>query len=513
MKEIPPHLKGPAILHDPLLNKGTAFTLEEREKLGIRGLLPPVVSTIEDQVARRYLNFAGRTNDLAKYLFLTALQDRNETLFYRLVLEHVEEMLPYIYTPTVGEASLQYSNILKKTRGVYFSYPNAEHIDSIVRNIPRKDIDVIVITDGERILGLGDLGVGGMVIPIGKLSLYTLFGGIHPARCLPVCIDVGTNNASLLDDPLYLGWQKQRIQGEPYLDFVDKVVRALHQRFPDALIQWEDFAKANARPLLEKYRHEFLSFNDDIQGTAAVALAAMLSGVSALGEKLTEKNTVIFGGGSAGMGIAHLIKEALVEQGLSTDEADKRLFIVDREGLVGNKMPFLEVIKKYKPGVLIGVSGAAGAFTKEVVQTMASGCKTPIILPLSNPTSCVEARPKDLIEWTRGNVILATGSPFAPVGDRPIGQCNNVYIFPGVGLGAITARSKSIPDRYFIKAAEILARHSPLKKDLQATPFPPLTELRAISAKIAAEIVRIEQGTPGEPFIDKAMWFPRYPAY
>lgn len=554
MQRIELSLKPEDILANPLLNKGTAFTNEERDSLSLHGLLPFHVSTLEEQVQRRYENFKQRQEDLAKYLFLSSLQNRNEILFYRLVIEHIAEMLPLIYTPTVGDVSLHYSLLYRYHRGVYLSYPLKSKINTIIQNIAQEEIDVIVVTDGERILGLGDVGIGGMAIPQGKLALYTLFGGIHPARVLPIMLDVGTNNSELLNEPLYLGWQHPRITGAEYDDFVDTFVRAIKKRFPKVLLQWEDFAKPHARPLLEKYQNQICSFNDDIQGTAAVALAAIISSVKLAKGKLKNQKIVMFGGGSAGLGIANLILHAMVLEGATEAEALKNFYIIDIDGLIhtqlkridpeqkrfahdfsevkswaesgGERVTLLDVVKHAKPQILIGVSAQPQSFTEEVVKTMARFTERPIIFPLSNPTSRSEATPSDLIHWTQGKAIIATGSPFAPVtyqGDYyHIAQCNNVYIFPGVGLGVVACRTPKVTETMFIRAAQVLAEHAPMLKDPKCSIFPDLTDLRKASRQIAIAVGQVAQQEgliPSssqkeiEERVDSCMWYPEYPIY
>lgn len=542
------------ILNDPLLNKGTAFTQEERDALGLNGFLPPRVATLDEQAKRRYQNFKHKTDELSRYTFLSGLQNRNEILFYRLVSEHISEMLPLIYTPTVGDVSIHFSVMYRQHRGLYFSYPLRDKISEIVAQISHEDLDVIVITDGERILGLGDVGIGGMAIPQGKLALYTLFGGIHPARTLPIMLDVGTNNQSLIEDPFYLGWRHPRIRGAEYDLFVDQVIKAIHKRFPRVLLQWEDFAKPNAQPLLERYRDEICSFNDDIQGTAAVALAAILSALKAAGHSLTQQKIVVLGGGSAGLGISRLIVEAMKMEGVSESEARRCFFIVDMHGLIHSgtvsidpeQKPFartsseisewkvsdpkhislLEVIQNAHPTVLIGVSTSQGAFNEQIVKTMAKYTPHPIIFPLSNPTSKSEAKPEDLIRWTQGKAIVATGSPFAPVDYEgktyQIAQCNNVSIFPGVGLGVVVSKTPRVIDKMFIRAAHVLSEYSPRIKDFQAPLFPPLEQLRNVSRAIAIAVVQVAQeeglSAPSSPqeierSVDLKMWYPEYPLY
>lgn len=542
------------ILNTPLINKGTAFTQKERDELKLNGHLPYQISTIEQQAQRRYQNFLQQPTQLAKFIFLSALQNRNEILFYRLVSEHIAEMLPYIYTPTVGDVSLQYSSLYKEHRGLYLSYPHREKMEEIIDSLERNDIDVIVVTDGERILGLGDVGVGGMAIPVGKLSLYTIFGGIHPERTLPVFLDVGTNNAEFLRDEQYVGWRHERIHGPEYDAFVDGFVKAIKKKYPKVLLQWEDFAKAHARPLLERYQNELLSFNDDIQGTASVVLSAVLSATRLAKKSLKEQKIIVLGGGSAGLGICSKILDALEEEGMSRKEAIKNFYIVDIEGLLHtrtnnmdqeqkkyardtseiiswtvkdpSKITLLEVVKNVKASVLIGVSTQSGAFTEEIIKTMARHSDRPVILPLSNPTVKSEARPEDVIKWTKGKAIVATGSPF-PVVDYegklyPIAQCNNVCIFPGLGLGVISSKSTKVTKKMFVTAAKTLSDHSPMLTDPAATLFPSFEKLRLVSREIAIAVAKVamEEGVaekiPTSEMIQRIesnMWSPIYPTY
>ncbi len=528
------------ILSNPLLNKGTAFTDAERDRLHLHGFLPYQVSTLEEQVKRRYDNFLSQPSDLAKWTFLTALQNRNEILFYRLVLEHIDEMLPFVYTPTVGDVSLHFSALYTHPRGIYLSYPLQDKIDTILAHLPHKDIDVIVVTDGERILGLGDLGAGGMAIPIGKSSLYTLFGGIHPSRTLPIMLDVGTNNKALLDDPLYLGWRHPRVTGKDYDAFVDRFVQTVRKRFPKGLLQWEDFGRDHARPLLDRYRDQICSFNDDIQGTAAVVHAAILAATHLTQSELHEQRILIFGGGSAGLGICHHLLGAMQEK-VSEKEAKKAFYIFDKEGLVhtGQKVPpsqapfarphdevrtwktttLEDVISHVRPTVLIGVSGQSGAFTEKAITTMAKYTPRPIVFPLSNPTSKCEAHPADLLEWTQGKAIIGTGSPFEPVSyggqTHTIAQCNNVSIFPGIGLGIIACKAKKVTDKMFYRAAEVLSDHAPLRRDPFGGLFPSFDELREISKKIAYAVIEVAgegkvSSSEIEAMIKKTMWYPDY---
>lgn len=539
------------ILSDPLLNKGTAFTYEERDRLKLSGLLPYHVSTLEQQVERRYQNFKAQTTDLTKHLFLSALHNRNEVLFYCLVSKHITEMLPYIYTPTVGDVSLHYSYLYTEPRGIYLSYPQRGKIEKIMSNISRDEIDVIVVTDGERILGLGDLGTGGMAIPVGKLTLYTLFGGIHPGKTLPIMLDVGTNNPTLLNDPLYIGWREKRISGKEYDSFIDRFVKAVKKRFPNVLLQWEDFGRAHAQPLLEKYRHQICSFNDDIQGTASVAHASLLTAIKMNHAELHQQKIVIFGGGSAGMGIANHLLGAMIATGISKEKALQELYIIDIHGLVHRALPdvpahqknfarsqaeiskwkvpnpsmitLLDVVKQVRPTVLIGVSAQPGVFNEEVITTMAQYVERPIIFPLSNPTSKSEAHPADLLHWTKGKAIIATGSPFGEVtyGGKKIqiAQCNNVYIYPGIGLGVIACKAKEVSETMFYKAAEILSQYSPMLKTPHGTLFPSFEHLREISREIALAVVKVaqEEGLSQKTdekarkkMVDAAMWKPVY---
>jgi len=530
------------ILSDPLLNKGTAFTKSERDRLKLSGLIPYHVSTLEQQVQRRYQNFKAQTTDLAKHLFLSSIHNRNEVLFYKLVSEHITEMLPYIYTPTVGDVSLHYSYLYTEPRGIYLSYPQKNKIEEIINNISQDEIDVIVVTDGERILGLGDLGIGGMAIPVGKLTLYTLFGGIHPGRTLPIMLDVGTNNPTLLNDPLYLGWHEKRISGKEYYAFIDRFVKAIKKRFPKVLLQWEDFGREHARPLLEKYRHQICSFNDDIQGTASVALASLLTAIKMNHAELHEQRIVIFGGGSAGIGIANHFLGAMIAAGITQEKALEQIYIIDVHGLVHlglpnipqhqklfarpkrkGQIPLLDVVKEIRPTVLIGVSAQPGVFNEEVITTMAGYVERPIIFPLSNPTSKSEAHPADLLQWTKGKAIIATGSPFEDVtyqGKKfSIAQCNNVYIYPGIGLGVIACKAKEVSETMFYKAAEILSKHSPMLKTAHGTLFPSFEKLSEISREIALAVVKVAQDEglskktdekTRKKMVDAAIWHPKY---
>ncbi|MDP1607748.1 MAG: NAD-dependent malic enzyme [Chlamydiales bacterium] len=543
-------LRGAQVLQNPRLNKSSAFTQEERDLLGLNGLLPTEVLTVEQQIRRCYQNFSRKRTPLGKYVFLTSLLNRNEALFYQFVSLYPAEMLPYIYTPTVGEAALQFSHIVTDHRGLYLSYPFEEKMEEMIQNIDQESVKIIVVTDGERVLGLGDLGIGGMAIPIGKLSLFTLFGGIHPDHTLPIVLDMGTNKEELLQDELYLGWRHKRVEGADYDRFVDRFVRVIKKKYPNVLLQWEDFGRDHARALLDRYRAEILSFNDDIQGTAAVSLAAILAGLKESKEPLSRQKIAILGAGSAGTGIADLLVQAMVSQGLSKEEACGRIYMVDRYGLIhfntahiyDSQRPYIqphqnlidwkvtnfdhitieEVIANAHPGILIGVSAQAGAFTQSCIQEMARHTKRPIILPLSNPTSKAEANPQELIEWTQAQAIVATGSPFVPVVYQEktykIAQCNNVYIFPAIGLGALAAQAKQITDKMFLQAAETLASLSPALKDPTASLFPDIAEVRSVTRQVAIAVAKkaCEEQVAGiqpsaiEKNIDALIWNPHY---
>ncbi len=544
------HKRGVALFEDPLLNKGTAFTHEERRQFGLLGLLPPHIDTLQEQVTRAYDAFSIKPNNLEKHIFLRQLQDENETLFYRLLLDHVEEMMPMVYTPVVGEACQEFSHIYRRPRGVFLSYPNRDLLDTILAEIDR-DIDVIVVTDGERILGLGDQGAGGMGIPIGKLSLYTLCGGIHPARTLPILLDLGTNNQERLDDPRYIGWRHERIKGEEYDAFVEAFVEAVLKRFPDVLLQWEDFASVDAYPILERYRDRLCTFNDDIQGTAAVTTGTILAAIAAGGGTLEEQSIVMLGAGSAGIGITDQLVAAMVRQGLSEEEAHARCYMLDIDGLLHDGRTDLDavhkphaqkraaladwdcdldkpvgladVVRNARPTVLVGVTGQAGAFPEAVVREMAKHAARPIFFPLSNPTSRVEATPKDLIEWTDGKAIIATGSPFDPVDHKGvrhvIAQCNNSYIFPAMGTAILAVGARRVTDGMFMAAAEALRDTSPALKDPTASLLPPLEAIRDVSRHIAVAVARQAQGDGVadpcsaeelEQRIDETMWMPDY---
>jgi malate dehydrogenase (oxaloacetate-decarboxylating) len=518
---VPPRIpRGMDLLDTPLLNKGTAFTDEERTQFGMHGLLPPHVETLEEQVVRAYGAYQRKEDNLERHIYLRALQDNNEVLFYRLVLDHIEEMTPIVYTPTVALACQEFSHIYRRPRGMFIAYPQRESIVSLLRNRPNPNVDVIVVTDGERILGIGDQGVGGLGIPIGKLSLYTLIGGIRPERTLPIVLDVGTNNAERLSDPEYLGWRHERVTGDDYFRFIEQFVEAVKQELPETCLQWEDFANPHARPILDRYRDQLLTFNDDIQGTAAVALGAILSAVKVTGKSLKDQQIVIFGAGSAATGVADGLLQAMKEEGLSEQEARSRFWLLNSKGVLhtgrkdltleqmvyaqpenriagwprtlNGRVGLTDVIGTIDATILIGLSTVTGAFSEPIVHEMARKVERPIIFPLSNPTSKSEATAEDLIRWTDGRALVATGSPFEPVnyGGRkiPIAQCNNVYIFPAMGLGVVAARARRVTDAMMLAAARTLAANSPALKDVSASLLPPLTDLRRVAAKIAVAV-------------------------
>ncbi len=540
--------RGRALLGNALLNRGTAFTHAERTRYGLHGLLPEAVETMETQLGRIRRKFDYEPEPLQQHIFLRALQDSNETLFDRFAADNIAEVLPIVYTPTVGEACREFSHIYRRPHGMFVSYPERDRMEEMFDNAATNDVEVVVVTDGERILGLGDQGVGGMGIPIGKLSLYTICGGIDPAATLPVMLDVGTDNPELLDDPLYMGWRHPRIRGTEYDDFVDQFVETLRARFPGVLLQWEDFAQGHAAPLLARYRDRICSFNDDIQGTAAVTLAALLAAVDATGGRLSEQTVCIVGAGSAGTGIAEQVIRAMVAEGLPEGEARSRFHLVDRYGLIHDRMDNLidiqrplaqpwervgewsgvedgevslvDTIRGARPGVLIGVSGQGGIFTEEVITAMGEVAPHPIVFPLSNPTSRAEATPADVLAWTSGRAVVATGSPFAPVeiGGRRhvITQSNNVYVFPGLGAGVLAAGAPRVSDGMLIAAARRLADLAP--EDHSEGLLPPIDEVREVSREVARAVARQarEEGLTDlsseelDASIDRRWWEPRY---
>ncbi|MDD5350894.1 MAG: NAD-dependent malic enzyme [Chthoniobacteraceae bacterium] len=507
--------KGLRVMQDPTLNKGTAFSEAERDALGLRGLVPPHVQTIDDQVQRFLITYQKRSTDLERYIDLSSLQDRNETLYYHVVTRFIEQMMPIIYTPTVGLACQQFGQIFRRSHGMYISERERGHVAKVLQNWPRKDIRVIVVTDGERILGLGDLGANGMGIPIGKLALYTACAGIHPTQCLPVLIDVGTNNQSLLDDPLYLGVRQRRSTGEAYDALVDEFITAAAEVFPKALIQFEDFANHNAFRYLQKYRDRVRTFNDDIQGTASVALAGIYSALRVTGKSLRDQRFLFFGAGEAGTGVGELMVMALMAEGLTEQEAIQRCWFIDSKGLVvksrtdlkENKLHFaqdhaplketLAIIEAFKPTALIGASGQPGTFSRQVLEAVTRLNERPIIFALSNPTSKAECTAAQAYEWSGGKAVFASGSPFHPVefnGKRYVpGQGNNAYIFPGIGLGVIAAGSRLVTDEMFLTAARTLANLVTETDLAQGRIYPPLSQIRNVSLAIAVAVARVAQ--------------------
>ncbi|MCF7824419.1 MAG: NAD-dependent malic enzyme [Candidatus Marinimicrobia bacterium] len=538
--------RGEAILNEPLLNKGTAFSLKERNELGLRGLVPPKVTKIEEQVERVLENYRRKTDPLEKFIFLTSLHDRNETLYYRVLMDNLMEMTPIVYTPVVGAACQQFGHIYRKNRGMYLSMEDKGHIREMFDNWKQDEVDIIVISDGSRILGLGDLGANGMGIPIGKLALYVAGGGIFPCKTLPILLDAGTNNQELLDDPLYLGLNQKRGDEDEYYALVDEFVNAVQDKWPKALIQWEDFTNNHAFPLLNKYREKVLCFNDDIQGTGAVALSGLLGGMRMKGEKLADQRIVFYGAGSAAVGIADMIVAGIVEESGMTDaEARKLFWLIDSQGLVvkngpralqAHKVPYardeklidnlLDVIKMIKPTILIGVSGQGQAFSKEIIQEMFKYVKQPIIFSLSNPTSKSECTAEQAYKWTKGKAIFASGSPFDPVrlnGKIYVpGQGNNMFIFPGVGLGASLCQASKITDGMFYTAAKALAEMVTEEELALGTVYPDLSKIRKISATIAtgicemafaAGLAGIEEPPDIHKFVKDKMYQPVYPKY
>jgi malate dehydrogenase (oxaloacetate-decarboxylating) len=543
-----------ALMQNSLLNKGMSFTDEEREAFNLLGLLPPHVSDLNTQRERSYLTFKSKPTDIEKYIYLRDLQDSNETLFYSLVVEHIEELLPIVYTPTVGLGCQRFSHLYRRPRGIFITYPYQQHIDKILAN-PRFDhVKAIVVSDGERILGLGDQGAGGMGIPIGKLSLYTACAGIHPSCTLPILLDTGTNNTELRQDPLYVGWRHERVRGEDYDDFIHAFVTAVKKRFPHVLLQWEDFAQLNAAPILERYRDQLCTFNDDIQGTAAVAAGTLFAAIRVTRTRLRDQRIVVVGAGSAGCGISHLILKAMIEDGLPEQEARKRFFLIDRAGLLTDDMhhllsfqkPFTQsreslaswqaelpstitlkdVVQHVHPTLLIGVSGQPGLFTEDIIRDMAAHVERPIIFPLSNPTALCEAAPSDLMTWTHDKALIGTGSPFAPIKKNGklfrVDQTNNSYIFPGMGLGLIAVKAKLVTDKMFMAAAKALAETSPTLTDPDANLLAPLSDIRHVSLQVAlavakeamaAQLTDFSGEIDLEEHIRNMMWTPAYLPY
>ncbi len=547
-------LRGADLLSDPALNKGTGFSIAEREAFALSGLMPPGLSTLKDQLQRAYENFHLAEDDLQRYRSLEDLQNRNETLFYRLLVDHIEEMAPIVYTPTVGAVCAAYSHLYRRPHGLYVSAVHRGRIETVLRRAAVRDCRIIVLTDNEAILGLGDLGVGGMRIPVGKLTLYTAGAGIHPSSCLAIDLDVGTNNAELLNDPLYLGLRQERLTGEAYISLLDELVAAVTKVFPKAVMQWEDFANENAFKVLHRFRGSLPSFNDDIQGTGAVVVAGLTRALRQAGRSLKDERVVFLGAGASGGGCALAVRAALVAAGSSEAQARSQVLCLDSRGLILDDRPGLsghkrllaatasltagwaakpngtfdlaDVVREFRPMSLVGASGQAGAFTEELVRSMHEGCPRPVILPLSNPTSHAEALPADLLRWTAGAALVATGSPHPPVQYNgqlyEIGQANNVLIFPGLGLGAIAVQAREIPDAAFLAAAEALAAAAGLDTRPGAALFPPIGELRQISRQVASAVAHTLVAVGAAPFLDEAaietrlsalVWDPAYVPY
>jgi len=542
-----------ALLHNSILNKGMSFSHQEREVFQLLGLLPPHETNLATQRARSYEAFKNKSSAIEKYIYLRDLQNSNETLFYSLLLEHLEEMMPIVYTPIVGLGCERYSYIYRRPRGVYIAYPDRYQIDNILANRHFNNVKVIVVSDGERILGLGDQGAGGMGIPIGKLALYTACAGIHPSETLPILLDTGTNNLNLQNDSLYIGWHHERIRGKEYDEFIHLFVQAIKKRFPHVLLQWEDFAQLNANPILERYRNTICSFNDDIQGTAAVAAGTLFAAINVTGTQLKDQRIVVFGAGSAGCGISSLLKQAMIEEGLSEEQARERFFLIDKTGLLMQDTPHLQsfqlpfvqtknkiahwqcehntislkdVVKNVQPTLLIGVSAQSGAFTEEIIREMAKHVEYPIIFPLSNPQSYCEATPADIMKWTNEKAIIGTGSPFNEIQKKGksfrVDQTNNCYIFPGIGLGLIAVKATQVTDHMFMIAAKTLADCSPAKLNPEANLLPPLNQIRQVSFKIAVAIAKealaagfakLPPNINMEAYILEQMWIPEYLPY
>ena len=543
-RHIDKSLTGSQILHDPLLNKGSAFSLKERVAFNLNGLLPPRVLTIEDQKNRIMENYYNKQDDLEKYIFLIALQDRNETLFYKTLIDEIDTLMPIIYTPVVGEACQKYGHIFRRPRGLYISKDDKGNIKNILKNWPNKKVDVIVVTDGERILGLGDLGSNGMGIPVGKLSLYTACAGIDPSRCLPIMLDVGTENKNLKEDPLYIGLTNGRVRGQVYDDFIDEFMDEVSLVFPDAIIQFEDFGNRNAGRLLKKYKNNYRMFNDDIQGTAGVTLAGLLASQRITKKSLADEKILFYGAGTAGIGIAHLYIKALVEEGYTEDDAKKRCWFIDSKGLVvksrkdlsNDKFFFahnhemedniVNIIQSIRPTALIGISGQGKAFSKNVLELMAEFNKNPIVFALSNPTSASECTADQAYRWTKGRCLFASGSPFDEIvlDEKTFtpGQGNNAYIFPGVGLGIVLTRAKIISNDLFLVAARTLAKLVTNEELSNGQLFPSLSGIRSVSKKIAINVAKkvissglanVENSDNLEKHLDALIYNPEYQDY
>ena len=542
----PIDLDGTTLLANRLLTKDFAFPLDERDAFGLNGLLPDRVMSIDEQVELEMERLHRKESPLERYIGLAALQDRNATLFYRVLAENLEELLPIVYTPTVGEACQEFSHVLRRTRGTWITPADVDRIPEILRNGPFDDVRLIVVTDNERILGLGDLGAGGMAIPIGKLALYTGACGIYPALTLPVSLDVGTDNPDLLADPLYIGHREPRLRGAAYDRLVDAFVDGVSEVWPGCVIQWEDFKQHNALRILDRYRDRVPSFNDDVQGTAAVVLGGILAATRHLGQPLAAQRVLLVGAGAAGIGIGRLIRAELADAGMPPAEIERRLLFVDSRGLVhadredldDSKRPLavgaafaaetglapgselLSVVEAYRPTILVGTTGVAGTFSEDVVRAVAAAVDRPLVMPLSNPTSIAEARPVEILAWSDGRAIVASGSPFPPVDGTVIGQANNVFVFPGIGLGTIVSGARRITDEMILAAARTLAGHVTADHFAAGSIYPPIAALRSVSRAIAVSVAEeaIRSGlAPAadtlEADVDAAMWWPDYVPY
>ncbi len=536
-------LSGKLLLTTPQLNKGTAFSETERSEFDLTGKLPVPIETIEQQAKRAYLQYESYQTDLQKNIFLNKLHDTNQVLFYKLIENHEAKMLPIVYTPTVGQAIEKFSREFSQARGIYISYQHRDRIEEIIDNRSNPEIDLIVVSDGGRVLGIGDQGVGAMLIPVAKLMVYTICGAINPLRTLPVMLDVGTDNEELLNDPFYLGWRHKRITGKEYDEFIALFVKAVKKKFPWVYLHWEDFGREHANKILQKYRHELCSFNDDIQGTGAVTVAALSAALSSKNESWHEQRIVIFGGGSAGIGVAEQILLAMKADGLSEQEALAKFWIIDREGLITKNSSqltpaqklfmrqdvaeknwdLLMVVEKIKPTILIGCSAVTGAFSEKIIKTMATDCERPIIFPLSNPNSKAEANPEEIIRWTEGRALIATGSPFADVDFRGenyvIPQCNNALIFPGIGLGVIAVKAKHVTDGMINAAIKTLNQFAPVHKTPHGGILPPLDNAREIAQAIALAVAKqamreglteIQLENDCQDLIQAHVWRPNY---
>lgn len=552
--ELPVAKRSYALLQDPKLNKGSAFSKEERMVFQLNGRLPQAIETLEEQIVRSYRQFCEKSTNLQKNIYLNALHDNNETLFYAVLERHLEEMLPIVYTPTVAEAVETFSLELRRSRGIFVSYPDIDHVEELLDQRLNQDIDLILVTDGEGVLGIGDWGVGGMHICIGKLMVYTACSGLHPHRVLPIQLDVGTNNDTLLNDPEYLGWRHPRVTGKEYDDFIDKFVKAVQKKFPGVYLHWEDFGRDNARKNLERYRNEMATFNDDMQGTGATALACVLSGMVAKKENIKDQRVVFLGAGTAGCGIADQFCRAMMANGLSEEEARKNFWLVDRQGLLlkdtenlasfqapyardkaemsnwvardKNHITLYDVVNNVHPTILVGCSTVRGAFTEEMIKIMAAHCERPIILPLSNPTNHCEATAEDLMHWTNGKVLMALGSPFPPVNFNgkvyPVSQSNNAFVFPGFGRGIIVAKATRVSDEMIHAACEALSLASPARKDPTAPLLPNLADAADIADSIALAVAekareqglsRADKNADFKAILKEQKWMPRYLPY